>query len=35
MLYHPESTYELAWGLKSIAGYESDGTGTTLGVRSR
>lgn len=35
MLYHPESTYELAWGLKSITGYESDGNNTTLGVRSR
>ena len=35
MLYHPESTYELAWGLKTIAGYESDGVGTQLGVRSK
>ena len=36
MFFHPESTYELAWGLKSSGGYESDGSPPqTLGVRSR
>ena len=36
MYFHPESTYELAWGLKGASGYESDGSAPqTLGVRSR
>ena len=36
MLYHPESTEELSWGIRArTSGNESDGGGPTLGVRSR
>ena len=36
MLFHPESTYELAWGLKVASGYDSDSSQPqTLGERSR
>ena len=37
MLYHPESTEELSWGVRArTSGNESDGGGgPTLGVRSR